>query len=197
MIWASGAVVIVWVISLGLRAPRKATLLVASIAAPRYSESALGIQVGPTVALPAIASYSPKPSKPSNLFSSLFSLSSSYLFFSHSGISRQTSSWCLHPPSSDTKPATVTRIPPSSLPRKEETDSDLFNLFLLLNLLNLLIYLVETELAEPVPWPLLVMLSQLAGDLWSTHFANKKHIDMLHMLHTTNIWGAWHIIPLS
>lgn len=76
--------------------------------------------------LPANLPNLPNLSKPSNLFSSLFSLSSSYLFFSHSGISRQTSSWCLHPPSSDTKPATVTRIPPSSLPKTEETDSDRF-----------------------------------------------------------------------
>ena len=82
MIWACGAVVIVWVISLGLRSPRKATLLVASIAAPRYSESALGIQVGPTVALPAIASYSPKPSKPSKPFQTFPNLPISFHLFS-------------------------------------------------------------------------------------------------------------------
>ena len=73
----------------------------------------------------------PNLSKPFQTFPSLpisfhlFSVFPHHIF-SHSGISRQTSSWCLHPPSSDTKPATVTRIPPSSLPKTEETDSDRF-----------------------------------------------------------------------
>ena len=68
----------------------------------------------------------------------------SFLIFSHSGISRHANSWCFQTTSSDSKPARVTRIPPYSLPRKEETYS------CFLSCLNRACWTYPVALAYPV-----------------------------------------------